>query len=125
MAFLPQYYPVAFKSSVTNLSQTSAVDLAGNYQYIYLAVPTMSVGYSGASTPIYIQVSYDGTTYYRYAEVNTTTVTNDFIIASALSSRVVHIPNLAARYVKLEVSGTVTAPASQTSGFAFICVSIQ
>lgn len=125
MAFQQQHFPIAFNSSVTNLSLTSALRMPGTYNYVYLSIPTMSVGYSVASTPIYLMVSNDDVTYRRYAEVGTSIVTNDFIIASALSNRVVYIPYFAAQYVKLEISGTVTAPASQTSGFQFICVSNQ
>lgn len=122
MAILQQVFPVQWSTAATNLSLSSSLEMPGAFQYVYLSVPTMSAGYSVAATPLYLQVSHDNVTFRRYAEVNTSTVTNDFIIASALSSRVVYIPAFAARYVKLEMSGTVTNPTGITSSFAFICV---
>lgn len=128
MAFLQQAYPIAFKSSVTNLSQTSSLEMPGSFLYVYLMLPTMSVGYSAAATPIYLQVSPDNVTFYRFSnpESNTSVVgANDFTIQSSVSQKAVLIPSFGFRYVKLEISGTVTAPASQTSGFYFVTVSNQ
>lgn len=127
MAILPQVFPLAFNSSVTNLSVTSSIELPGDYLYLYLVVPTMSVGYA-APSPIYIQGSADGTTFYRYSnpESNTSLAgVNDFAIASATTSRIVYIPNFAMRYMRLEVSGAVTNPTAQTGGFKLVAVSNQ
>lgn len=115
--FLPSVYTV---SALTAASVTSAIELAGAYNYVYLVVPSMAAGY-GADTKIFLQASFDGTTYYRMAEVLTNSVANDFSIATSVTQRVVYLPNFAARYVKVETTAVVT---SQTSiqPFKFICV---
>lgn len=120
MAFLPQVY--TFNTMPAGASLTSGLPVPGNYLYMYLIVPTMSAGYSVSSTPIYLQGSADGVTYYRYSEVLTTSVSNDFSIASSVSSRICYLPNLSTQYLKLEISGTATSVATQ---FKLICVSNQ
>jgi hypothetical protein len=125
MAFLPQVYSVP--SFVTGASITSSLELPGSYLYLYLVVPTMSAGYSAASTPIYVQASADNSTFYRYVNVesNTNTVgANDFIIVSSTSQRMINITNFAFRYVRFEISGTCTTPASATP-FKLVAVSNQ
>lgn len=134
MAFLPQVYPVGFASAATTVSVTPSVKLSGSYLYVYVIVPTMTVGYSTASTPIWIQGSIDGTNFSRFTNTEFTTNTlvagiNDFVIASSVSQRCIQIPNFAMPYMRLEVSGTVTNPTGQTlatSGlFQIVCVSNQ
>lgn len=120
MAFIPQIFTVP--TFVTGASLSPGLQMPGNYLYMYLVVPTMSVGYS-AGTPIYVQGSADGQNFYRFSEILTSTVTNDFQIASAVSQRIVYIPNFSNQYIKLEVSGSVTGPAALN--FKIICVSNQ
>lgn len=130
MAFLPQVYSVGFSSANTTASMTPAITLNGIYLYVYLAVPTMTTGYGAASTPIYVQGSYDGTTYYRFTNSEPTNNTlvagiNDFTIASSVSQRMVLIPNFSFPYMKVEISGVVTNPTQQTGTFKVVCVSNQ
>ena len=130
MAFLPQVYQVQFSTATTAGSVTSALELPGSYLYLYLQVPTMSVGYSKASTPIYLQCSHDNVTFYRYVnnEVTNNTLVagiNDYVIASSVSQRWINLPNFAFRYMRLEVSGTVTNPTAMTGGFKIVAVSNQ
>lgn len=125
MAFQPQVFNVP--SFVTGASVTSSIEMPGAYLYTFLVVPTMSAGYSAASTPIYIQGSADNVNFYRMSnvEVNTTTIgTNDFTIVSSCSQRIVPLSNFAMRYARIEISGTCTTPASATP-FKFIAVSNQ
>ena len=125
MAFLPQVFNVP--SFVTGASLTSSIEIPGAYLYMYLQVPTMSAGYSVASTPIYLQGSLDNVNFYRYTnpENNTNTVgSNDFIIQSSVSQRQVYLSNFAYRYMKFEISGTCTTPANSPA-FKILCVSNQ
>ena len=130
MAFLPQTYQVQFSTAATNLSVTSSLELPGAYLYLYLQIPTMSVGYSKASTPIYLQASHDNVTYYRFVNNEITNNTliagiNDYTIGSSVSQRWINLPNFAFRYMRLEVSGTVTNPTAMTGGFKIVAVSNQ
>lgn len=123
MAFQVSVFTVP--SMVTAASITSAISLNGNFVYVSLEVPTMSA-YSTA-TPIYIQVSADGTNFRRFVntETNTSTVgANDFQIVSAVSNRMVNIPNFGFPYAKVEVSATVSGTVVPAP-FKFICVSNQ
>lgn len=125
MAFIPQLFNIP--TFVTGATFTPRVELPGSYLFVYVIVPTMTAGYSTASTPIFINGSADGTTFYRYSnvETNTNTVgTNDFTIVSATSSRIINIPNFALRYIELEISGTCTTPAA-AGQFKLVCVSNQ
>jgi hypothetical protein len=90
---------------------------------MYIVVPGMAQ-YS-ASTPIYVQGSVDNITFFRFSnpENNTNTVgANDFSVASSVSQRMVYISNFAMRYLRLEVSGTITTP---SSAFQIVCISNQ
>ncbi len=101
-------------------SISTAIDLAGGFQYVFLEIPVLT-GIDSAS-PVYVQGSSDGTTFRRiaYAQLNTSTVAvNDFVIASSASNRMVELPDFAFRYVKVEVSGAAT----QAVGFKIICSS--
>lgn len=130
MAFLPQVFNVAFASNTTTASMTPALEIPGNYLYIYVVVPTMTSGYATASTPIYINGSADNATFYRFANTEATNNTlvagiNPFTIASSVSQRIVLVPNFSMRYLKLEVSGTVTNPTAMVNTFQIVCVSNQ
>lgn len=127
MAILPQTYAVPTMPSGNSVS--SALELPGTYLYMYLEVPTMSVGYT-ASTPIYIRGSSDGTTFRRVTNTDTTTNTlvigvTDLIIASSVSQRFVPLNNFAFRYLQLEVSGTATGANATPLPFKVVCVSNQ
>jgi hypothetical protein len=124
MAILPQVFTVP--SFVTGASISSALEVPGSFLFQYLVVPTMSAGYS-AQTPIYLQGSYDGNTFFRYTNPESNTITvgvNDFAIASSVSQRMVYLTNFAFRFVRIELSATATTPAAVTP-FKFICVSNQ
>lgn len=115
---------------VSGNSVTSGMEIPGCFVYMYLEVPTMSVGYVSASTPIYIKASSDGVTYRRYTNLDNTANTlvvgaNDFIIASSVSQRMIPITNFSFRYVQVEVSGTATGNAVSPAPFKVICVSNQ
>jgi hypothetical protein len=132
MAFIQQSTSFGFNSAATNLSVTSSIEIPGCFLYQYLVVPTMTSGYATASTPIWIQGSADNVTFYRMTNSEMTNNTlvagiNDFVVASSVSQRIVPLPALAVRYLRLEVSGTVTNPTGQTNTNAFklICVSNQ
>lgn len=123
MAFLPQLFTVP--TMVTAASLTPSLQLPGSYLFVYLIVPTMTAGYSVASTPLYIQGSVDNVNFYRYVNVETNTNTigaNDLTIVSATSQRIINIPNFAMRYMKVEISGTATSVATN---FQVLCVSNQ
>ncbi len=121
MATLQQVF--SHQSMVSGASVTSSIELPGVYEYVYLVVPGM-LQFS-ADTQIFIQGSADNTTFYRYAlaAINTSSVqTNDFVIASGASQKIVNIPNFSCRYLKIETTATVTAPSSV---FKIIAVSEQ
>lgn len=114
MAFQQQVFTIG--TMVTAASVTPALQMPGDYLYVYLIVPTMSAGYSVGSTPLYIQCSADGVNYYRFSnpESNTLTVgANDFTVVSSTSQRVILIPSFALQYLKVEISGTATSVATQ------------
>jgi len=131
MAFLQQVFgPLGFNSAVTTVSVTPSIEVPGVFVNMYLVVPTMTVGYSTASTPIWVQGSYDGTTFYRITNPELTTNTlvagiNDYVIASSVSQRIVPLPAHQLRYLRLEVSGTVTNPTGQTNTNAFRIIAIS
>lgn len=123
MATLPQVFTLPL--IVSGASVTSGFETPGVYTKMYLQVPTMSGGYSLASTPIYIKVSSDGTNYVRYSspEVNTSPVAvNDFIIASSVSSRMVYLQDLSTRYIQVELSANASAGAASLGQFKVITV---
>lgn len=125
MAFLPQIFTVP--TMVTGNSITSALTLPGNYLYMYLQVPTMTGGF-GADTRLMIQGSADGVTFYRYSnpETNTFVVgTNDFIINSGATQRMVWIPNFSFPYLKVETTAVATNGIASNTQFKVICVSNQ
>lgn len=125
MAFLPQYF--TFPLHASGASQTSALTIPGNYLYCYLQVPSMTSGF-GADTRIMLQVSADGTTFYRYSNPETNTFivgTNDFIIVSSATQRMVLLPNFCFQYVKVECTAVATAGISTQNAFKIICISNQ
>lgn len=125
MAFQPQVFTVP--TMVTGNSITSTLALPGNYLFMYIQIPTMTGGF-GADTRIMFQGSADGTTFYRYSnpEANTFVVgTNDFIIASGATQRMVLIPNFSLPYLKVETTAVATNGIASNTQFKIICVSNQ
>lgn len=112
----PRVFPVTW---TTGASLSNQIDLGGGYLYIALEIPgSVNAIFSTTASPYYIQVANSSAgTFRRYMEPLTSTVANDFSIASAVSNRVVGIPYMGNRYVKIEMSGTVTTP---TAGFNII-----
>jgi hypothetical protein len=112
---------------VSGSSQTSMLTLAGNFLYVYLQVPTMTGGYA-ADTKIMLQVSGDGSTFYRFSnpENNTNTVgTNDFQIVSSATQRMICVNNFCFPYLKVETTAVATAGVANNNPFKLICVSNQ
>lgn len=105
------FIPAKFICSLpTGASVSNSIDLGANYGFVWIEVPTMTAK-TDASTPIYVQASSDGTTFRRLASVETNTIAvgvNDFFVASSVSNRFVNCPSVGFRYLKMEVSGTVT-----------------
>lgn len=125
MAFQPTIFTIP--SMVSGNSLTTGFPIPGNFLYMYLQVPTMTGGFA-ADTRIMIQGSYDGVTYYRYSnpETNTFVVgTNDFIIASGATQRMVLIPSFSFPFIKVETTAVATAGISSNTPFKVICVSNQ
>lgn len=92
------------------------VDLKRYFRTVRLLVPTHA-----SASDWYIQAcEQSGGTFRRIASVNANTATvqlKDFTILSAVSNRMVEIPALGARYVKVEASTANVA----AIGFKFIC----
>ena len=130
MAILPQVFTLPLIAS--NASVTSALEIPGVYTKMYLQVPTMTAGYTVASTPIYITVSSDpagsaGTApamvRYSSPEINTFPVgSNDFTIASSVSSRMVYLGQLSTRWIQVELSANASAGAASLGQFKVIAV---
>jgi len=79
---------------------TSSANLGRTYRRVYLEVPTM------ASGDLYIHASIDGTNFKRVTEADPNQGT-DFIIASAVTNRIVPIP-AGFQYYKIENSSGAT-----------------
>ena len=114
MAWEPvRVYPATMGSALT---LSNEVDLKRYFRKISLVIPTHA-----SASDWFIQGSdVAGGTYRRIASVvfNTASVQlNDFKILSAVSNRIVEIPGLNFRYVKIEAS---TAPANGIV-FKLIC----
>lgn len=130
MATLPQVFLLPLVAS--GASVTSALEVPGVYTKMYLQVPTMAGGYSLASTPIYINVSSDppgsaGTApvlvRFSSPEVNTSPVgSNDFTIASSVSSRMVFLGQLSTRWIQVELSANASAGAASLGQFKVVTV---
>lgn len=96
-------FPLSMASGAT---LTNSLDISNSWGSVYLEVPSMT-----SQTQLFVQaaVSAQGT-YRRIAmpTINSSTVAanNDFTIASAVTSRMVPIPN-AFRYIKIESTATV------------------
>jgi hypothetical protein len=115
---------------VSGNSVTSGMQVPGCFVYMYLEVPTMSAGYTVASTPIYVQASSDGVTYRRFTNSDNTANTlvvglNDYVVASSVSQRMIPLTNFSFGYVRIEVSGAATGNAASPPPFKLICVSNQ
>lgn len=124
MAIQPSVFQVTM---VSGASLTSALDLRGSWGYVYLAIPTMTGGF-GADTTIILRGSADGTTFYPYVNPGTATFatsTDNFVIASSTTQRVVYLPNFSLRYVQLETTAVATAGVTSNTPFKFICVPNQ
>lgn len=125
MAFKPSVFTCLTMASGAS---TVTATLDGAWVYVYLQIPTMNAGYSTNSSPVWIQGSTDGTTYFRVSNVETNTSTvgaNDFSIVSGASQRIVPLPNLGLKYMAVEISGAATGAGASPSPFKFICVPNQ
>lgn len=111
----PRPFPVTW---ATGSTFSNSIDLGGGYLYISIEIPANLNNMFGAATPFYLNVSSDNVTFRRYMEPLTSTVSNDFSIASSVSNRMVGVPYVGNRYVKLEASATATTP---VAGFKIIC----
>lgn len=87
-------------------------DLSGSFFQMTLEIPSGVTGFGAAgSTPFYIQGSGDGTNWRRYAANNantSTSGTNDYIIASGTSNRMVPLPQITTEFLRIEASAVVT-----------------
>jgi hypothetical protein len=105
----------------TGNSLSSKIDVGGGFLYVAVGVPTNTNAFQASGgSPVWVQGSWDGTNFYRFYEVYTQTVTNPFQIASSVCNAVVSVPYFNFRYMKLEISGTVTG-AGGTVPYEIIC----
>lgn len=95
------------KSVASGATLSSAFDLgAVPYNNFVLGVPTMT-----SSCDLFVQVSYDGTTFKRqkYTVASGVVAPGDITIGSAATNCYMNIPDVNARYVKIEISTAMTA----------------
>lgn len=101
-----------FSASITTGNSTcSAIDTGGGYLYISIEVPAsgaVAAFSASGGSPVYILGSSDNSNFRRYYEIYTNTVANAFNIASSVSNAIVPLNAINTRYLKLEISGTVT-----------------
>jgi hypothetical protein len=80
---------------------SAALDLSKTYDKMALVVPTM------ASGSLFMQGSHDGVTYFRVTQ-GAPNQSTDFSINSAATQRVIPLPYLPVRYMKIESSSGCT-----------------
>lgn len=125
MAFVQTVYNVPL--CVSGSSKTSSIEMAGDWLYMYIIVPTMTSGY-GADTQIFIQASADNVNFYRYGNPEVATLlagTADFAIKSSATQRAIWVPNFAFRYALIETTAVASAGIVSSTAFKFVCVSNQ
>jgi len=108
---LPAVYPVSF---VTGASHSEAVDFNEMYERLNFHIDSTS-GTFGANDPIYMESSVDGITYHRFVAAESQTAVigvNDFRIKSGLSHRVIPMPVVGSRYMRLRLASGTTASSS-------------
>lgn len=97
------YVPVTMNSFST---LTSAIDLAGSWGQVYLAVPTMT-----SNVELYIQAAVTAGGDYRrikHPTINSSTSSaNDYAISSQCTNRIVPIPS-GFQHIKIEASAIVS-----------------
>lgn len=117
-------------SITTGNSLSSSIDLGGGYLYVSVEIPSNTSAYATmVGSPIWIQGSSDNVNFRRFYEVYTNAVASAFQIQSSVCNAIVPLNLFNCRYVRLEVSGTVTGggqgfPSGTTSGsvgFKVIC----
>lgn len=95
-----QYFTVPTMAS--GATSSSAIDIGSEgYDRISLVIPTMTSG-----TDIYVQGSYDNSTFLRLCHAVSSGVATAaaISIASGLSQIIVPLPNVNSRYLKVEHS---------------------
>lgn len=104
-------YNLTFAS---NASQTNSVLLGDCYEHLHIAVPSTS-GAIGGNEKIYIESSHDDTTFYRHTSseiISHVLGADDLSIKSGLSNRIVSLLYQGGNFIRLSLSGAVTASAS-------------
>jgi len=96
-------------------TKTSSIDLQHSWDHVHIQVPTM------ASGSLFVLASVDNTLFYKIVnEIATSTVTDGetFTIDSSCTQRIIHMPPLVARYMKIESTSGAT---DTTTTFKVIC----
>ena len=114
--------PRIFSASITTgNSMSSGIDTGGGYLYITIEVPSNTNAFPTAGgSPVWVQGSSDNVTYRRFFEVYTNAVANPFSIQSSVCNALIPLTYFNTRYLKVEVSGTVTGGGGNV-GYKIIC----
>lgn len=98
-------------SIAANAKTSSTYDLKRTYDTVYIQVPSMTAFAITGTCAIYVQGSYNGSTFARlyHPPVNTSSSgLNVFELPTTVSSAVVPIPN-GLRYIRIETANTMSA----------------
>lgn len=107
----------------TAASLSAGIDTGGGYLYMSVEVPASGANpafSAGGGSPVYVQGSSDNVNFRRFYEVYTNAVANAFSIQSSVCNALVPLNLFNMRYIKLEVSGTVTGAGGQVA-YKIIC----
>lgn len=117
----PKVFPATVASGA---SLSSGIDLGGGYLYVSIEVPASGAApafSNGAGSPVYVQGSSDNINFRRVYEIYTNAVATAYSIQSSVCNALIPLNLFNFRYIKLEVSGTVTGAATGGVGYKIIC----
>lgn len=117
--------PRVFNASIASAaSLSSGIDLGGGYLYTSIEIPSsgaVPAFDNGGGQPLFIQGSSDNINFRRVFEIYTNTVASAYSIQSSVCNALIPLNLFNFRYIKLEVSGSVTGAATGGVAYKVIC----